>query len=242
MRILPQICPVKLLRYLVFVLLLVPFVASSQTRDPDGDLREDREPATRDQPAQEEEDLQSAPVEPEQKDYSGNPNSFWSLDRVMVGGSLGASFGSVVYFEVSPTAAYQMTGMLRLGAGMTYRYVNDTRPFLEYKANVIGGRVFAQHDIYGGLFAHAEYEYLKAKYIESDVVSSEINFPSVLLGGGYAMPIGGGSSGSSGRGVKGPPVAKSMIQLQVLYPISLNPGYSLYYYPVEIRMSVLISL
>jgi hypothetical protein len=33
-----------------------------------------------------------------------------------------------------------------------------------------------------------------------------------------------------------------MVQLQLLYPVSLNPGYSLYYFPVDYRVSVLIGL
>jgi hypothetical protein len=33
-----------------------------------------------------------------------------------------------------------------------------------------------------------------------------------------------------------------MLQLQVLHPITLNPGNSLYFYPVELRMSVLVNI
>ena len=230
----------RILLCLALFLFFVPFSASSQTRDPDGDLRDDNELLQDNQPTNQP-DNQPATIriteteerEPAQElPLNVNSPSFWSLDRLVVGGGLGASFGSVLYIELSPTALYFITDMFRVGGGMTYRYVNDTSPGSEYKANVIGGRAIAQHEIFGGLFAHAEYEYLKARYFE-DNLNAEINFPSFLVGGGYAMPIGGGS--------KNGPESRSMIQLQVLYPISLNPGYSLYFYPVEIRMAVLIS-
>ena len=232
----------RILLCLALSLFFVPFSASSQTRNPDGDLRDDNELLQDNQPTNQP-DNQPATIriketeakEPAQElPLNADSPSFWSLDRLVVGGGLGASFGSVVYIELSPTALYFVTDMFRVCGGMTYRYVNDTRPFLEYKANVIGGRAIAQHEIFGGLFAHAEYEYLKARYFEGDNLNAEINFPSFLVGGGYAMPIGGGTK--YGR------ESRSMIQLQVLYPISLNSGYSLYYYPVEIRMAVLIGL
>jgi hypothetical protein len=229
-------------RYLLLVLGLLlglcagfPSGAMAQVRNPDGDLREEREPVI--QVRERTYDPDTMPTAP------AIPGSFWSVDRLLVGGSLGASLGSVVFLDLSPTVAYQITGTFRVGVGSTYRYINNRLPFQEYKANIYGGRLFAQQDLFLGIFAHAEYEFLKARYIEGEIASAGLNFPSALVGLGYAMPLDGqpapglvGANRSSGM------LARSMVQLQFLYPVSLNPGYSLYPFPIDYRVSILIGL
>jgi hypothetical protein len=213
--------------------------AWSQVRNPDGDLRQDRDETL---PGREQQEVRrNLPPSNEPEDVP-----FWSWRRMLVGGSLGASFGSVIFVEVSPTVAYHITPMLRLGGGMTYRYVNDTRnffPFQAYKANVWGGRAFVQHDLFYGVFLHGEYEYLRANYLSEGTSPEEYRFPSVLVGGGYAMPLGGRASGQGGPALTNKSLTnRSMLQLQVLHPITLNPGNSLYFYPVELRMSILVNI
>ena len=161
-----------------------------------------------------------------------------------VGGSLGASLGSVIFVDLSPSVAYQVSGTFRVGVGSTYRYINNRIDFQEYKANIYGGRIFAQQDLLLGIFAHAEYEFLKARYIEGEVAAGALNFPSALVGLGYAMPLDGRPASGLNQpgGSSGGILARSMVQLQLLYPITLNPGYSLYYFPVDYRVSVLIGL
>lgn len=253
-RILLQIPALKrFILLFVFACLLNPLL-QAQSRDRDGDLRQDIplqpvEPATdtlpKADPVPEKptavvtvKTLDDEPYTPEQPD-------FWSLDRVLVGGGFSAGFGTVISLDVSPTVMYHLTGMMRFGVGMSYRYFNDTRDFFAFKANVLGGRAILQHDILLGFFAHAEYEYMRARYFEGDNPPAQINFPTALLGGGYAIPLGGGSSVGGGMlDTKTVDDISSMMQIQVLYPVSLNSGYSLYGYdiPIEFRLVVLIQL
>ncbi|MBI1192197.1 MAG: hypothetical protein GC205_03335 [Bacteroidetes bacterium] len=221
---------------LIGLLLCLSPGAFAQVRNPDGDLREDREPTLQ---------VRERTYDPDTlRPEPSGPVSFWDINRMYAGGSIGASLGTVIFVDLSPMVAYQMTSSFRVGVGSTYRYINNRLPFDEYKANIYGGRVFAQQDLLLGIFAHAEYEFLKAQYIGSDNSTATLNFPSALVGLGYAMPLDGRPAsglnrpGGSSEGI----LARSMVQLQLLYPISLNPGNSLYFFPVDYRVSVLIGL
>jgi len=224
----------NLLAFLGLVLCL-PSLVFAQVRNPDNDLREDVEPTIQERERTYDSDrLKAEPTE---------PLSFWSIDRMYAGGSLGASLGSVIFLDLSPSVAYQVSNSFRVGVGSTYRYINNRLYLQEYKANIYGGRVFAQQDLVLGIFAHAEYEFLKARYIEGEVPVGALNFPSALVGLGYAMPLDGRpASGLNRPNGSSSVLARSMVQLQLLYPISLNPDYSLYYFPIDYRVSVLIGL
>jgi hypothetical protein len=98
---------------------------------------------------------------------------FWN--RVSVGGNLGLQFGTVTAIDVSPEIMIRVVDQFHLGVGFSYDYLqtkdyfwDDTnQKWLDFKANVYGGRVFARYylrslfdNFLGNFFAHAEYEYL----------------------------------------------------------------------------------
>lgn len=99
--------------------------------------------------------------------------NFWN--RVSVGGNLGLQFGTVTAVDVSPEIMIRVVDQLHLGVGFSYDYLqtkdyfwDDTnQKWLDFKANVYGGRFFARYylrnifdNFLGNFFAHAEYEYL----------------------------------------------------------------------------------
>lgn len=145
--------------------------------------------------------------------------------RFLAGGSIGASFGTITSVDVSPLFGYRITDMFRAGIGFTYQYINNKQIFFDYKLSLIGGRAWAQHDIIMGIFAHAEYEYLNARFSSGDNPPEGSNYPSILLGGGYAAPIGEASA----------------LQIQILYPISVSsdPASSINP-PVVFRSAIMI--
>jgi hypothetical protein len=98
---------------------------------------------------------------------------FWN--RVSVGGNLGLQFGTVTAIDVSPEIMIRVVDQFHLGVGFSYDYLqtkdyfwDDTnQKWLDFKANVYGGRFFARYylrslfdNFLGNFFAHAEYEYL----------------------------------------------------------------------------------
>lgn len=154
------------------------------------------------------------------------PDELLSVERLLLGGSLGASIGDVIFVDVSPTVGYRLTDLMRVGAGFTYRYQNDRRPFGFGKQRVLGGRAWVQHDLFFGFFAHAEYENLSSRWEGNDGSIFQQRYPMVMLGGGYSMELG----------------EKSVTQIQILYPVSLNPGQSLYFFPIDVRINFLFGL
>lgn len=122
-------------------------------------------------------------------------------DRFFLGGNLGLQFGNLTFVDLSPLVGYKITEKLHAGIGATYIYYKYKDAYLKYETNIYGGRVFGRYYPLENLFAHAEYEVLNMEVPET------VNFPgttstqyvrdninSLLVGGGYALPIGGSSS------------------------------------------------
>ena len=106
-------------------------------------------------------------------------------DRMFVGGSFGASFGSVTFINVSPVVGYMVSPRLSAGVGVLYQYVRDERfPGSTIERNDWGLNVFSRFLLVPPIFLHAEYEYLNYDYIDT-----RLGFNSFLAGGGIAQPI-----------------------------------------------------
>ena len=108
-----------------------------------------------------------------QESQKQKKHDFWQ--RVSVGGNLGLQFGTVTAINISPEVMLRVVDQFHLGVGFSYDYLQSKKYFwddpnqqyLDFKANVYGGRVFARYylrslfdNFVGNLFAHAEYEYL----------------------------------------------------------------------------------
>jgi hypothetical protein len=161
--------------------------------------------------------------------YSSNSgHQIWDWHRLFTGGSLGASFGnSDIYFEISPLLGYKVTDMMRVGAGFNYQYFNNgvSNIFdIPYKLSLIGFNAFVEHDIAFGILAHVNYENLKATLISDDPLITDVEgwYPSLLLGGGYRVPIGENSAS----------------QILLLHPVSLDSPNSIYSSPLAVRFAI----
>lgn len=117
-------------------------------------------------------------------------------DRLFFGGNLGLNFGSLTFINVSPVIGYRITDDLGAGLGPSYSYYRDNRDRnFTFETHTYGGRVFAQHRVFESFLAYAEYEMLNMEV--PNLLFTELvreNISSLLLGGGYGMPIGGGGS------------------------------------------------
>jgi hypothetical protein len=108
-----------------------------------------------------------------QESQKKKSHDFWH--RVSVGGSLGLQFGTVTAINISPEVMLRVVDQFHLGVGFSYDYIqsrnyfwdNPNQQYLDFKANVYGGRIFARYylrslfdNALGNIFAHTEYEYL----------------------------------------------------------------------------------
>jgi len=97
------------------------------------------------------------------------------LERISIGGNFGLQFGTVTAIDVSPEIMIRVVDQFHLGVGFSYDYLktknyfwdDSNQQYLDYKANVYGGRIFARYylrsifdNFLGNFFTHAEYEYL----------------------------------------------------------------------------------
>jgi len=124
--------------------------------------------------------------------YSQNEKDL-SIDRskVLVGGNIGFSFGTVTVIDVSPTIGYNITEHIAVGIGGVYKYYNDKRYTPPDKRTVWGGNIFSKYFFTENIFAHAEYEYLTYKTSIFNLlgVNETVSEWGLLLGGGYRQPI-----------------------------------------------------
>ncbi|MDZ7744112.1 MAG: hypothetical protein U5Q03_20855 [Bacteroidota bacterium] len=116
--------------------------------------------------------------------------------RWLVGGGIGAQFGTITLVEVSPTIAYRVTERFIPGIGLTYQYykVNyNNGP--DYETNIYGGSAFARYYLFRDIFAHAEFLLLSYERYVFDQQTADWNlqrvtYPTALIGGGYRAWIG----------------------------------------------------
>jgi hypothetical protein len=143
-------------------------------------------------------------------------------ERINVGGGFDLRFGEITVIGLTPLIAYKVTDKFMLGTILTYRYFRDNRPGIQYSTSTYGVTPFARHTIFKGLFVHAEYEMLYGEYYYNDD-ARWLN--SLLVGGGYGVPLGD----------------KGFAGVYVLWNLTPDPLYPIYEQPV-IRMSFGVGL
>lgn len=120
-------------------------------------------------------------------------------DRLFVGGNFGLTFGTITNIEVAPIVGYNVKPNWAVGVGARYSYYQDNFYSPPYKTNIYGGLVFTRYIVYKGLFLEGNFEANNFDVYKFDPVT-ELYYPerdwipSLLLGGGYAQPIGGNSA------------------------------------------------
>ncbi len=106
------------------------------------------------------------------------------LDKVFVGGNLGAQFGQVTVVEISPLVGYKISEKVSAGVGITYQYYHYQDTYFNLETNVFGGRVFGRYMFTDYLFGHAEFEYLNLEAFDF-YPRRRVDVTSLLAGGGY---------------------------------------------------------
>lgn len=118
------------------------------------------------------------------------------LDKVFVGGGLGAGFGDYTFINVSPIIGYRVSPKLSIGMRLMYQYTTfeyfdyaDQR-WKDYSGNDFGIGGFARYMLFGPVYLQAEYEHLSYEALYRSGESRRDNFDSFMAGGGIAQPIG----------------------------------------------------
>ncbi len=135
------------------------------------------------------------------------PRNRFDPSRIMIGGSLGFTFGDYTFVNISPLIGYRFTPKVAAGININAQYAsqrlrdvnNQTRERNNY--SIFGGGLFGRFYPIEQFFIHAQPEYNRISLKTTtyyndvrDVTKRTYGAPSLLLGGGYAQPVGGNSA------------------------------------------------
>lgn len=126
--------------------------------------------------------------------------------RLILGGSLGLSFGDYTNINVSPLVGYRISQLFAAGINVNAQYgAENFRDFnnnliQKNKYTIFGGGVWGRVYPLEWLFIHIQPEYnfinLNTTYYDDpkQTVKDNYGVPSLLMGAGYVQPIGGRAS------------------------------------------------
>lgn len=110
--------------------------------------------------------------------------------KIVLGGNLGAGYsGHTLYFSIAPQVGYRLTKNLEVGTRLGYSlnyYNNYYSAYGRYFAHFFSGALYANYEIFAGIYAHVEDEAVLCLVNGSAITSSTTRwYNSVLVGGGY---------------------------------------------------------
>ncbi|UYQ93563.1 hypothetical protein MKQ68_00415 [Chitinophaga horti] len=126
--------------------------------------------------------------------------------RLFVGGGLGLGLGNRTFSaNVSPLVGYRFSRLFAAGANINFQYGSDRWEYAEGNIKnsytLVGGGVFGRVYPLDIIFVQVqpEYNHIMAKTTDETVRPKQVykdsyTVPSLLMGVGYAQPIGGNSA------------------------------------------------
>ena len=124
----------------------------------------------------------------------------FDASRLMLGGSLGLSFGDYTNIDFSPLVGYRISEMFAAGVAINAQY--GAERFRDYYGNtsqrnqysIFGGGLWGRFYPWDFLFIHVqpEYNFIHVKttlYDPKSTYSDHYGVTSLLVGGGYSQPI-----------------------------------------------------
>jgi len=126
-----------------------------------------------------------------------NPLSKLSFkDRLYTGGNVAFNIASdrgipIYFFETSPFVGYKVDQKFSVGLGAKYIYIGSKQA--NFKYSVYGGNIFSRYKFTESLYAHAEFEVLRAYNLDPNSTSQNVRatVPMFFAGAGYNYSIGG---------------------------------------------------
>jgi hypothetical protein len=137
-------------------------------------------------------------------DENANGGKIPFSQRIVFGGDIGLSFGSITYIKLAPVVGYKVTDRFTAGLGPIYIYerqklYDQYNNYYKWETSIYGGKVFGSFTIYkgaqrenrfgiGDIMLHAENEVVN---VEKWDVGGRKWIDNILLGGGMYQPLGG---------------------------------------------------
>jgi len=144
------------------------------------------------------------PVRPEARN-KGEKEKLPFKERLVFGGDLGLSFGTITYIKLAPEVGYRVTDRLTPGLGPIYIY--ESYKHYGLKTSTYGGKVVLSFTVlrgsdFGGRFnlgnvmLHGENEVINVEpvyysYTGQWLFGDRLWIDNLLLGGGLSQSLGG---------------------------------------------------
>ena len=133
----------------------------------------------------------------EESNEKTNPLSKLSFkDRLYTGGNIAFNATSIsgipiYFFETSPFVGYKVNQKFSVGLGIKYIYIGSKQANFTY--SVYGGNIFSRYKFTESLFAHSEFEVLRAYNLDPNSASQNVRatVPMLFAGAGYNYSMGG---------------------------------------------------
>jgi hypothetical protein len=144
--------------------------------------------------------------EPVVKDTGKEKEKIRFADRLVYGGDIGLSFGTITYIKLAPVVGYRLTSRLTAGIGPIYIYEKYKRYNLE--TSTYGGKAILSFTVFkgsggklnlglGDIVLHAENEIVNVEplyyyfYLNEYAFGDRLWIDNLLLGGGFIQRIAG---------------------------------------------------
>ncbi|MDP3461259.1 MAG: hypothetical protein Q8S18_00555 [Bacteroidales bacterium] len=102
------------------------------------------------------------------------------------GGGLGLGFSNTgSNILISPQIGYMLNPRWELGTRLTYNYFSYKDQFVKFSTHNYGGGLYTSYDIFHGLFAHVENEWLSYEIVYQNLERERALVHSFFVGGGY---------------------------------------------------------
>jgi hypothetical protein len=138
----------------------------------------------------------------------------FDINRMVFGGNLGLTFGSVTNIYVAPSVGYRITDNFAAGISLGYNYFRQKEGIYTVNLNtnqegyrplsqsIYTGSIWGRYIIIPNIMVQAEFEMNNLSYYDASSgytkdkdgwympAKKRVTVPSLLLGGGFRQPIG----------------------------------------------------
>ncbi len=137
------------------------------------------------------EEVNKHQVQPKNKTEKPKQKSSFKLNKVIFGGSLGFTFGSVTSIRVNPLLGYKLTPKLTAGVTGLYEYNSyDYNGYGRQNYSNYGGSLFSRFRFIPAAYLHAEFSYTNYEFSGFNNEKYRQGVPFIFLGGGFAQRVG----------------------------------------------------
>ena len=106
-------------------------------------------------------------------------------DRLYLGGTVGAWFGTSTYVNLSPIIGVKINKQFSVGVGAIYNYYSQTYAAKKYVSTLYGGSGFARYFVMENLFAQVGLDRISVPDYRTGILNSRAWVDNVLIGAGY---------------------------------------------------------